>query len=77
MSLRQKLKTLGVSRYIIEGSPNGHVNFTCLIPVAGRQAISEQFQGEGDNEFQAVQVAIRRITLWQALGTAEVPTRLR
>jgi hypothetical protein len=66
ISLRQKLQSLGVTRYTIEGEPSGHVVFSCLIPLAGRQAVTQRFEAEGDNEMQAAQVAIRRISLWRA-----------
>jgi hypothetical protein len=72
--IRQKLRTLGVTRYTFEGNPNGHVSFRCVIPLAGRQAVSEQFEGEGDDELQAVQIAIRRISLWQAAGARTIST---
>jgi hypothetical protein len=65
-ALRRKMQSLGVTRYTIEGEPGGRVVFWCLIPLAGRQAVSQRFEGEGDDEFQAAQAAIRRITLWQA-----------
>ncbi|QEH31629.1 hypothetical protein OJF2_00940 [Aquisphaera giovannonii] len=65
-AIRQKLRDLGVSRYTIEGTPGGRVNFSCLIPLAGRQAVSQRFEAEGDDEFQAAQATIRRITLWRA-----------
>ena len=71
--LRQKLRTLGVSRYTIEGEPGGRVVFSCLIPLAGRQAVSQRFEAEGDDEFQAAHVAIRRISLWQATRTSPSP----
>lgn len=65
-SLRHKLQSLGVTRYMIEGEPGGRVVFSCLIPLAGRQAVSQRFEAEADDEFQAAQVAIRRISLWRA-----------
>ena len=60
------MQSLGVSRYTIEAETGGHVVFSCLIPVAGRQAVAQRFEGDGDNIAQAAQVAIRRITLWRA-----------
>ncbi len=65
-ALRSKMQSLGVTRYTIEGDPGGRVVFWCLIPLAGRQAVSQRFEGEGDDEFHAAQAAIRRIALWQA-----------
>ena len=65
VALRSKLQSLGVTRYTIEGEPGGRVVFSCLIPLAGRQAVSQRFEAEGDDEFHAAQAAIRRIALWQ------------
>jgi len=71
--LRQKLQLLGVTRYMIEGELHGRVVFSCLIPLAGRQAVSQRFEAEGDDEFQAARVAIRRISLWQATRSSPLP----
>ena len=73
VDLRHKLQSLGVTRYTIEGEPGGRVVFSCLIPLAGRQAVSQRFEAEGDDEFQAAQVAIRRISLWRATRTSPSP----
>lgn len=62
-ALRRKLQTLGVTRYSIEGEPGGRVVFWCLIPLAGRQAVSQRFEGEGEDEFYAAQAALRRMAL--------------
>lgn len=64
--LRGKLSAAGVSRYTIEGEPGGRVVFVCLIPLAGKQAVSQRFEAEGDDEFQAARAALRRINLWRA-----------
>jgi len=72
-ALRRKMQSLGVTRYTIEGEPGGRVVFWCLIPLAGRQAVSQRFEGEGDDEFHAAQAAIRRITLWQATRSSSAP----
>lgn len=70
--LRDKLNAAGVSRYTIEGEPGGRVVFVCLIPLAGKQAVSQRFEAEGDDEFQAARAALRRINLWRAAqGHAE------
>lgn len=70
--LRGKLSAAGVSRYTIEGEPGGRVVFVCLIPLAGKQAVSQRFEAEGDDEFQAARAALRRINLWRAAqGHAE------
>ena len=73
-ALRHKMQSLGVTRYMIEGEPGGRVVFWCLIPLAGRQAVSQRFEGEGDDEFQAAQTAIRRIALWRATRSSSAPT---
>jgi hypothetical protein len=64
--LQQKLQTLNVSRFTIEGEPSGRVLFSCLIPLAGRQAVAQRFEAEGDDLIQAVQATLRRIALWRA-----------
>jgi hypothetical protein len=74
-ALRQKLHSLGVTRYTIEGEPGGRVVFSCLIPLAGRRAVSQRFEAEGDDEFQAAQAAIRRILLWRATRQAPAPAQ--
>ena len=61
---------LGVSRYGIEGEPGGRVRFHCLIPIAGKRAVAQQFEAEGDDELQAARLALRRVALWRA---AELP----
>jgi hypothetical protein len=67
--LRRKLKAVGVTRYSIEGETAGRVVFSCLIPLAGKQAVSQQFEGEGEDEFAAARAALRRINLWRATRT--------
>jgi hypothetical protein len=64
--LRSKMQTLGVSRFTIEGEPGGRVVFSCLIPLAGRAAVAQRFEAEGDDVFQAAQAALRRVALWRA-----------
>lgn len=64
--LQQKLQALNVSRFTIEGEPSGRVLFSCLIPLAGRQAVTQRFEAEGDDMIQAVQATLRRIALWHA-----------
>ncbi len=68
--LKSRMQTFGVSRFTIEGDLDGSVVFTCLIPVVGRQAVSEQFEGEGDDVIHAAQAALRRIILWRASQVA-------
>jgi hypothetical protein len=64
--LERKLQSLGVSRYTMEGEPGGRVVFSCLIPLAGRQAVSQRFEAEGDDLVQAARATLRRIALWRA-----------
>ncbi|AMV40809.1 hypothetical protein [Planctomyces sp. SH-PL62] len=64
--VRRKLTAAGVTRYTIEGEPGGRVVFACLIPVAGKQAVSQRFEAEGADEFQAAQAVLKRINLWRA-----------
>jgi hypothetical protein len=70
--LERRMQTLGVSRFTIEAEPGGRVTFSCLIPVAGRQAVSQRFEAEGDDMVQAAHAALRRIGLWRA---AQPPSR--
>jgi hypothetical protein len=72
-TLRRKMQSLGVTRYTIEGEPSGRVIFCCLIPLAGRQAVTQRFEGEGDDEFRAAHAAMRRIALWRATRPAAGP----
>lgn len=64
--IRRTMKSLGVSRYGIEGEPGGRVRFYCVIPLAGRRAVGQHFEAEGDDEIQAAQAALRRVSLWRA-----------
>ena len=64
------MHTLGVSRFMIEAEPGGRVVFSCLIPMAGRQAVSQRFEAEGDDIVQAAHATLRRIGLWRAAQTA-------
>ena len=65
-ALSRKMQTLGISRFTIEGQPGGPVVFSCLIPLAGRQAVSQRFEAEGQDAFQAAQATLRRVALWRA-----------
>jgi hypothetical protein len=64
--LQRKMQTLGVTRFTIDGDPGGRVVFSCLIPLAGRQAVSQRFEAEGDDVVGAAQAALRRVALWRA-----------
>jgi hypothetical protein len=61
-----KMQSLGVSSFTVEGEPGGHVVFACLIPLAGRQAVSQRFESSGDDVIQAARAALRRVVLWRA-----------
>jgi hypothetical protein len=39
-----------------------------VIPLAGRRAVGQHFEAEGDDEIQAARTALKRITLWRATG---------
>jgi hypothetical protein len=65
-AMRQKMRALGVARYGIEGEPGGRVRFHCVIPLAGRRAVAQQFEADGADEIEAVQTALRRVALWRA-----------
>ncbi len=65
-AIRLKMHALGVARYGIEGEPNGRVRFHCVIPLAGRRAVGQQFEAEGADELEAAQTALRRVALWRA-----------
>ncbi len=69
-SLHHKMQALGVTRYIIEGKPGGQVIFSCLIPLAGCQAVAQRFEAEGEDELHAAQAALRRVALWRAAQSA-------
>jgi hypothetical protein len=64
--VRRALRELGVSRYGTEGESNGRVRFQCVIPLAGRRAVGQHFEAEGDDELQAARAVLRRIALWRA-----------
>jgi hypothetical protein len=68
--IRRRMRDLGVSRYGVEGEPGGRVRFYCLIPLAGRRAVAQQFEAEGDDEIQAARTALRRVALWRATETS-------
>jgi hypothetical protein len=75
--LQKKMKMLGVTRFTIDGSPGGRVSFVCVIPLAGRQAISERFEAEGESAFQAAEAVMRRISLWQVSKAPSTPSQNR
>ena len=64
--IRRRMRELGVTRYEVDGEPQGRSRFRCLIPLAGRRAVGQQFEGEGDDDYQAAEAALRRVSLWRA-----------
>ena len=64
--LVHKMQTLGVSHFSIDGEIGGRVVFSCLIPLAGRYAVTQRFEADGDDIAQAAQATLRRIALWRA-----------
>jgi len=64
--LRRRMKTLGVTRYWVEGEPGGPSRFRCVIPTAGGRAVGQHFEAEGDDDLQAAEAALRRVALWKA-----------
>lgn len=64
--VRAAMRALGVSRYGIEGEPAGRVRFHCVIPLAGRRAVGQHFEAEGDDDLQAARAALKRVALWKA-----------
>jgi hypothetical protein len=68
--VRRTMRSLGVSRYGIEGEPGGRVRFHCVIPLAGRRAVGQQFEAEGDDDLQAARAALKRVALWRATESA-------
>jgi hypothetical protein len=71
--IRKRMQALGIARYSMEAEIDGRVRFSCIIPVDGLRAIGHQFEAEGDDEYQAAEAAIRRITLWQATELPGAP----
>ena len=64
--IESRMQTFGVKTFTIEGTPGGPVIFSCFIPVAGQQAVTERFEAEGENVMRAAQAALRRVVLWRA-----------
>jgi hypothetical protein len=64
--LERKMQSFGVIRYTIDGEPGDRVVFSCVIPLAGRQAVAHRFEAEGEDIVHAAQAALRRIALWRA-----------
>ena len=65
-SLRARMKTLGVTKFWVEGSPAGAATFRCVAALDKAGASPRQFEAEGDDEFQAADSALRRVAVWRA-----------
>ena len=65
-AVRGRMRELGVARYWVEGEPGGPARFRCVIPLAGRHAVGQQFEADGDDDLQAAEAALRRVALWRA-----------
>jgi hypothetical protein len=70
-TIRKKMKDLGVARYTIEGEADGHVRFSCVIPVEGLKAVGHHFEAEADDEYQAAEAALKRVALWKATSSQD------
>lgn len=64
--LRQSMTELGISRYWIEGEPNGPVKFRCVVPLVDEKVVGQQFEAEGEDVIEAAEAALRRVGLWRA-----------
>jgi hypothetical protein len=74
-TLARKMQVLGISRFTIEGQPGGQVVFSCLIPMAGRHAVSQRFEAEGPDAVGAARAALRRVALWRAAQPQASPSQ--
>jgi len=68
--LWEELQAQGVTRFKAESDANQRVTFSCLIPIAGRQAVSQQFEANDISLLKAAQTTLKRILLWKAAHEA-------
>ncbi len=73
-AIRQGMTTRNVSKFWIEGEPGGAVRFRCVVPLAGRGAVAQQFEAEADDVLVAAEAALRRIDLWRATESSPSPS---
>jgi hypothetical protein len=59
------MKSLGVAKYWIEGTPDGKACFRCVIPRGG-EGQDLAFESTGRNELDAAESALRRVGIWKA-----------
>lgn len=69
-AVKKSMRDLGVTRYWVEGTAEGRSTFRCVVPVAGKRAVAQQFEAEADDPAAAAESALRRVALWRA---AEAP----
>ncbi|MDE2508227.1 MAG: hypothetical protein KGM43_13515 [Planctomycetota bacterium] len=68
--LRTRMKKLGVTRYGVEGTPDGQARFHCVVPIAGDGAVAQHFEAEADDAWRAADITLKRIALWRAAESA-------
>lgn len=65
--VQTRMKRLGISRYWLEGEPNGRCRFHCLVPVSeSARTVGRQFEAEASDPLSAAESALRRVALWKA-----------
>jgi hypothetical protein len=64
--LKTAMSARGVSRYWAEGEPSGSVTFRCVVPLAAKGVIAQQFEAQGADLSKAAEAALKRIDLWKA-----------
>ena len=65
--LENRMQTLGISRFTVEGMPGGYVVCTCLIPLVGQQAVTQRFEADGEDVLQTAKTVLRRVVLWRSI----------
>lgn len=68
-AIKKSMRDLGVTRYWVEGTAEGRSTFRCIVPIAGKRAVAQQFEAEADDPMAAAESALRRVALWQAAET--------
>ncbi|GIW85901.1 MAG: hypothetical protein KatS3mg108_0225 [Isosphaeraceae bacterium] len=70
-----RMKAFNVTRYWVEGPPDGPITFRCAIPLAGGNAVTHHFEAQGADLADAADAALNRIALWRASEPAEPPQK--